>query len=190
MIRTDIRPEKVVRMYVDQGLSVREIARYFNTNTTTIASRLELAGVTQRDYFRPDLDSRMIKDLYLSGKSAMEIGRMNNVSYGTIVRRLRKENVTIRPNTGKNCPLYRGGPRKHKLASTAVERAIRDGSLKRPNICSECGKTPPKFSDGRSGIDAHHNNYNNDYLDVVWLCRACHKFWHRHNNAIPFSGDR
>lgn len=54
-------------------------------------------------------------------------------------------------------------------ARRKLGNAIRDGKITRPNKCDRCGKkcTP----------DGHHWNYAYP-LNVVWLCRSCHKIVH------------
>jgi len=57
-------------------------------------------------------------------------------------------------------------PKRHK-AIKAVAYALKTDRLPRPSTCSECGE-PCK-------PDAHHWSYlKRHWLDVVWLCRACH----------------
>jgi len=55
-----------------------------------------------------------------------------------------------------------------------VFRAIREGRLRRPDRCSECGQAKKR-------IVAHHENYFMP-LDVTWLCCRCHFEIHQ-----PFS---
>lgn len=43
------------------------------------------------------------------------------------------------------------------------------GHLTKPLLCQSCG--------GASKLDAHHENYSLP-LDVIWLCRQCHKSVH------------
>jgi len=54
-------------------------------------------------------------------------------------------------------------------AGQAVQRAIRKGTLVRPDICVECGVH------GKP-IEAAHVDYSRP-LDVRWLCRQCHRRW-------------
>jgi hypothetical protein len=61
---------------------------------------------------------------------------------------------------------------KQTAAKMAVGIAIRNGTLVKPICCSLCLESPV-FADGRSGIQAHHEDYGNP-LEVVWLCYRCH----------------
>jgi hypothetical protein len=58
-------------------------------------------------------------------------------------------------------------PEKHK-ARNAAKNAVRDGVLRKPDLCEDCGV---QFS--RNELHAHHDDYNKP-LDVRWLCRPCH----------------
>lgn len=56
---------------------------------------------------------------------------------------------------------------KRKAAREAVTSALRAGDLVRPPSCSTCGRA--------CAAEAHHKSYEPDHwLDVVWLCTACH----------------
>lgn len=52
----------------------------------------------------------------------------------------------------------------------AVSRAVRNGSLVRPESCSRCPST--------NRIQAHHDDHLKP-LDVMWLCPVCHAIRHR-----------
>ena len=63
-------------------------------------------------------------------------------------------------------------------AQKAVGRAIRSGKLTRPDFCEACGAQP-----GR--LEGHHSSYDRDrWLDVIWLCRKCHKFLHDRQSEL------
>jgi len=60
-------------------------------------------------------------------------------------------------------------------AKTIVKRAIGTGRLERPEHCSKCGRScKPDF---------HHPDYSRP-LDVVALCRRCHKAVHVEAKAL------
>jgi transposase-like protein len=59
-----------------------------------------------------------------------------------------------------------------KVAQTAVNRAIAAGIMVRLDACEECGS--------RKRVEGHHDDYAKP-LAVRWLCRLCHKAWHRKN---------
>lgn len=57
-------------------------------------------------------------------------------------------------------------------ANSAVSRALRDGKLFKMTYCENCKEDHP--------LEAHHESYEEAYwLDVVWLCDACHKKRHK-----------
>jgi hypothetical protein len=58
-------------------------------------------------------------------------------------------------------------------ARRAVSNALRDGKLARPVICGECLLV--------AKVQAHHHRgyAQEHWLDVVWVCRACHLETHR-----------
>jgi len=62
----------------------------------------------------------------------------------------------------------------HRLkvfAKNQVMIEIRKGNIKRPHYCSKCGKFGLR-------IEGHHEDYDKP-LEVIWLCRACHRKEHR-----------
>lgn len=62
-------------------------------------------------------------------------------------------------------------------ARYSLGNAVRDGRVIKPIICSSCGKT-------NCEIQGHHWSYLEEHwLDVIWLCTACHGKEHRKINA-------
>jgi hypothetical protein len=59
-------------------------------------------------------------------------------------------------------------PEKYK-AQYALTNAVRLGHIVKPELCSRCGK--------KRRLDGHHADYSKP-LEVVWLCRPCHKLEH------------
>lgn len=74
---------------------------------------------------------------------------------------------------------------QHKRkAHYAVGNALRDGKLFKPDICEHCGTSERK-------IQGHHWSYEPEHwLDVIWLCTACHGEEHRRLNELGRDPDR
>ena len=61
------------------------------------------------------------------------------------------------------------------LARSEVAKAVRRGSLERPDKCQKCNGVGP--------VEAHHFDYNKAF-DVFWVCRKCHRLIHRILNSF------
>lgn len=57
-------------------------------------------------------------------------------------------------------------------ATNAVNNAVRDGRLVKPDTCESCNN--------KCNPHGHHCDYNKP-LDVMWLCTNCHIEWHKEN---------
>ena len=69
---------------------------------------------------------------------------------------------------------YRENNIEHYTANTKVSNAIRDGKLKKLNVCMICGKTNCR-------IHAHHYDYSKP-LEITWICSNCHYRIHHFSN--------
>lgn len=121
--------------------------------------------------------------LYKEGQSLSDLAHIFYVTRQSM-HDLLKRRIELRPQKrlGKENHFYRGGKRSDALAHSVVERAIKNGRLTNPGKCSTCGYSG-KFDDGRTAIQAHHNDYNKP-LEVRWLCQKCHHEWHRTNKPV------
>ena len=61
---------------------------------------------------------------------------------------------------------------KGHYARQALQAAVAKRTLIRPAVCSVCGR-----NDYPRGVDGHHPDYDKP-LEVVWLCRRCHRQAH------------
>lgn len=67
----------------------------------------------------------------------------------------------------------------HSKVYQQVHSALCNGTLVKPDHCSECGW---KVQGRKRRLVAHHPDYSKP-LDVVWLCRPCHDAEHKRLNA-------
>ena len=120
--------------------------------------------------------------MYERGMSCAPIAEFFGVSRAAM-HSLLSRRTTMRPQrrSGKDNHFYRGSE-AHDPAQNLAEKAIQRGVLVNPQVCEECGASY-RFKDGRTAIQAHHDDYNKP-LDVRWLCQKCHHDWHKHNTAI------
>lgn len=65
--------------------------------------------------------------------------------------------------------------RNKAMSRSIFRRAIERGDLVRPSQCEQCGGNA-------GGVEGHHCDYNKP-LDVLWLCRLCHRKWHAANGS-------
>jgi len=123
--------------------------------------------------------------LYDSGLSVGRVATFYAVSRQAMWDLLRRR-TTMRPRErmGLSNRFYRGGDRQDDRAQNVIQNAVKRGRVTRPDSCEACGTVPPAFKDGRTAIQAHHDDYNKP-LDVRWLCQPCHHEWHQSHQAIP-----
>lgn len=121
--------------------------------------------------------------MYNAGLSLEPIANYFNVSRQAMWDLLRRR-ITLRSQKrfGEDNNFYRGGINANDPAQNLLEKAIQKGIIKRKKHCELCGDSG-KFKDGRTKIQAHHDDYNKP-LDIRWLCQKCHHDWHKNNNAI------
>ena len=123
-------------------------------------------------------------DLYSSGLSIQDCADFYGITRQAMHKILQRRGCEFRSQrkSGEDNHFHRGGAiTGSKRAGHLVEKAIKKGILVARSECEECGSTST-FQDGRSGIQAHHDDYNRP-LDVRWLCQSCHHDWHKSNKA-------
>jgi len=142
---------------------------------------IKLARYTKanRPRYLTDLDRTDAVRFYEAGESLDQVAARFAVTRQSM-HDLLKRRTEMRPGRryGKDNHFYRGGSRDGKRAQGKVERAIAKGDLIRPEACEQCGTVPPPMKDGRTRIQAHHDDYDNP-LEVRWICQECHHDEHK-----------
>lgn len=126
-------------------------------------------------------------DMYNKGMSIQQCAEYYSITRQAMHKILKRRNCQFRDKLKHKDEnhFYRGGAEhrsKKKRAQRKVAKQIKNGTIINPMVCEECGSTGT-FIDGRSKIQAHHDNYNKP-LSIRWLCQKCHHKWHIHNKAI------
>ena len=126
--------------------------------------------------------------MYQSGLSVGDVATFYGVTRQAMWEWLKARGVKMRPQLkfGKDNHFHRNGKTANDKAQNTLETAIQRGIVNRKVVCEKCSATPT-FKDGRTGIQAHHCDYNKP-LDVMWLCQRCHHEWHKNNKAIMKKG--
>jgi len=139
-------------------------------------------GVTMANNRDPKYDNAV--ELYEKGLSIGECAEFYGITRQAMHKILQRRDCKFRSNlkNGEENHFYRGGPISGaKRAGHILEKAIIKGIVQKKIVCEKCGKGPV-FKNGRSGVEAHHCDYNKP-LDVIWLCKECHHEWHKSNKA-------
>lgn len=123
-------------------------------------------------------------ELYNNGSSIGEIAHLYSVTRQAMWDLLRRRtSMRSAQKFGSENHFYRGGARADARAHDITEKAILSGRLVNPGSCEICSWSGI-YKDGRTAIQAHHDDYN-EPLKVRWLCKRCHHEWHKHNQPIP-----
>jgi len=120
--------------------------------------------------------------MYETGFSIQEVADYFGISRQAMWDILKVRGVQMRPQLkyGVDNHFYRG-TRDNDSAQNLVEKAIDRGKLIR-KPCEVCGANGT-FKDGRSEVQAHHDDYNKP-LEVRWLCQKHHHEWHSSHKPV------
>lgn len=121
-------------------------------------------------------------EMYNGGMSIESIADYYGVTRQSMWKCLQRRGVSFRDNKryGEENHFYRG-TKASDHAQNILEEAIEKGLVQRKTVCECCGREAV-MKDGRTGIQAHHSDYNRP-LDVMWLCQKCHHEWHKNHKA-------
>jgi len=125
---------------------------------------------------------------YEQGMSIGDCAEYFGISRQAMHDILKRRGCKFRPKLkyGKDNHFHRGGtPNGRKRAGHLLEKAVKKGVIIQKVRCEDCGQTKT-FEDGRTGIQAHHDDYSKP-LEVRWLCQECHHEWHKNNQAKEFN---
>jgi hypothetical protein len=130
---------------------------------------------------RKNFDSAVA--MYESGLSIEDVAIAHGRSRQAMYAALKRRGVEFRPRLrfGEDNHFFKDAPEYDARVRIIVSKAIARGRLIR-KPCEIC-RDNSKQKDGRSAIQAHHDDYNKP-LEVRWLCDPCHREWHRTHEPI------
>jgi hypothetical protein len=161
--------------------SILELDGIISYPDTAVSMESDMAGKLRK------LSEDQVADagnMYLAGMSYSDVAEFYGVTRQAMWQVLKNRGISSRPQQrhGPENHFYRGGNSEgQRVAGHLVEKAIKKGVLLR-KPCEVCGDAG-LMADGRTNIQAHHDNYNKP-LDVRWLCQEHHHDWHKTNEPI------
>lgn len=93
-LRHDIDIIEITKMYVEQGMKIKSIAKHFNSSSRTISNKLKEAGidVVNSSTLRT-INSQIVLSLFKQGVNVVDIAKLNSKSYNEIKMRLEDSGV-------------------------------------------------------------------------------------------------
>ena len=93
----------------------------------------------------------------------------------------KKNPEASRVSRARRLKRYRASHPEKAKAKNALNWAVRSGKIVRPDSCQICGSGV--------GVQGHHESYaEEDWLNVIWLCRKCHAGIHSINGDTAGEG--
>lgn len=180
--------QDVIRQRIEDGLldcapvfgDIRNLMVDINGNLLYIENT---GGVTMGQKRNPKYDEAV--NLYNKGLSIQDCADFFGITRQAMHKILKRRGVNFRPNLrfGDENHFFRNGKKTAcDRSQNLLEKALEKGIVKRKTHCEICNDTG-EFKDGRTKIQAHHDDYNKP-LEVRWLCQKCHHNWHKEHKAI------
>jgi len=143
--------------------------------------RLSHLGKSNEHRRRKDIDKKIKEILFLyknKGYPQNKISKIMGCSFDVVKKRLRENNIKIRPQRfyicREKCSLWKGG-KSFEPYGIKFNNELREQIRKRDTYtCSECGKTQKQL---QRKLSIHHINYdkkNNFEYNLISLCLKCH----------------
>ena len=120
-------------------------------------------------YKHPTMGDGHLGKCKVCTKQDVRVHRRNNDSVREYDRRRYHTSPGRKQRTAASAQKWALAHPDRRKAITQANNAVRDGRLKKPLGCSQCG------SEGH--IHGHHDDYSKP-LDVRWLCVRCHALHH------------
>lgn len=166
----DEQKENIIRLYIDEKKSYKEISVLYNTSLSSIATRLQKWGINNSDsnrFKRVVITKEVLYDLYWNKKMhPREIGIIYSCSFSTIHNHMKKYNIPTRTKSesrqGKLNPIYNVGHTEE--AKNKMSKAFINGRKIGFNSC--WGKTS-KYTTPNQGVVTMRSNWEVKVADYL-----------------------
>lgn len=135
----DLDENEIIKLYIDDRKSIRDIAKQFGVSNDVISRRLKDNDIIFRDNYstnnksyRDDLDDNLIIKLYVEDKkTTRDIANQLNTNHRTIQNRLKKNGIQLRKKICNNIPP------SQKLLEEYLSQDITQKQLSEKYNCAE-----------------------------------------------------
>lgn len=126
-------------------------------------------------YAHPYTADRLLARCKTCHRRRVRENRRAKLAYYSDYEKIRNRDPQRRANKQDYERTYRIRNPEKAVARNAVNNAVRDGRIVKPDYCTVCGRT-------NATLQAHHDDYAKP-LDVLWLCFVCHRE-HGHGQVV------
>lgn len=144
-------------------------------SSKTIKENADIIGITYNIAYQYAKTRKLTYRYSYSGKLNIDRKCANCkkvMPISNFYRRSKYKETQLYKSYCKEC--YHNSIYPEKLeARNILRNAIRDGNIKKPDICTRCKNKFPK-----NKIQGHHSDYSKP-LEVIWLCQKCHNEIHK-----------
>jgi predicted DNA-binding protein YlxM (UPF0122 family) len=197
--------QKLVKLYVDDDLSLRQLAEKFNTSKETIKRKLQNEGIdivnkvyknkgssgSKNGMWRTDIDVNLIIDLFInSDKNYTTIADELGLDRGVVKRRLQKAGIDVvrkrrHDNLGVQTPMNKLYYKYQKSAEKRgydfdIDVDTFHQLVQQP--CNYCGSTHTSHETSKvgfkydyTGLDRIDNNKGYIVTNVIPCCKICNQ---------------
>jgi hypothetical protein len=144
---------------------------------------MDTSNISEASWFNVDIDGEL-ELLYsdFRGNPYSDLAKRYQNIYKAIICSKPLYLAYKRAKRSKNNKRYYSNNIEKFTAKYTINQLVRKNMIKRPSICSFCGKK-------NHLIEGHHPDYRLPAV-IIWLCRKCHNTEHKRINKEVLDGRR
>lgn len=176
-----IIPDEIKSLYINEGLTIKDIAKRFNCSNNTILKRLHSYGISIRTE-RINISKEELESMYIRDKLTIyQIGQKFGCDAVTILNRLNHYNIPTRKKGESNVGRYKVEIPVEEIKNLYIERKIPISKIKKMFNChaatmrkrlERCGVPIRSISEALKGNPSpmrgkHHTEETRKKLSVL-----------------------